>query len=300
MRGKRKMTTTPTSAFVVAPPPVGAAAAVGLRLELQDILRTLSDRIRTESACSVADVRKRARLAEVGATRGLCSLCARFLTGRRDDSEAAYSSFLSPGQIRDALDSALLDARELKVLREEAEATLEALTNDASTRRIGERPKLLLEQLAKQEATAFATVQEHENADADAAVSAIRACVNDMSGVLLDALCAARDAGSDAERRAIGEKALGKVEQAAGGWADWFAASEKQAVSRTPTELFLSRELSGAMASDAHLRDLVVSLRHAMKLRRRHARIAAALLRLQAAVAACDAITSLSGGVAEP
>jgi hypothetical protein len=275
-----------------------APAAAGIRLELQEILRSLSERIRAESAGSVADVRRRARLAEVGAARNLCSLCARFLTGRRGDSDAA--SFLSPGQIRDVLDSALLDARELKALREEAEATLETLSQDTATRRLDERWQALLAQLAQQEAAAFAEVQEHETTDADAAARALKTCVADMSGVLLDTLCAARDASTDAERRALGEEALAKIERAAGGWAGWFAAAERQAAARTPPELPLSRELSGAMAGDAHLRDLVVSLRHAMKLRRRHARMAAALQRLQSAAAACDAITSLSGSVAEP
>jgi hypothetical protein len=275
-----------------------APAAAGIRLELQEILRSLSERIRAESAGS--DVRRRARLAEVGATRNLCSLCARFLTGRRDDLDAAYSSFLSIGQIRDVLDSALLDARELKALREEADATLETLSQDTATRRLDERWQALLAQLAQQEAAAFAEVQEHETADADAAARALKTCVADMSSVLLDTLCAARDANTDAERRALGEVALAKIERAAGGWADWFAAAERRAAARAAPKLPLSRELSGAMAGDAHLRDLVVSLRHAMKLRRRHARMAAALQRLQSAAAACDAITSLSGSVAEP
>jgi len=277
-----------------------APAAAGIRLELQEILRSLSDRIRAESAGSVADVRKRARLAEVGASRALCSLCARFLTGRREEPDAAYSSFLSPGQIRDALDSAMLDARELKALREEAEETLDSLSRDPASLRLDDRSQALLAQLARQETEAFADVQEHETADANTAARALKTCVADMSGVLLDALCAARDAKTDADRRALGEEALAKIEGAAGGWAAWFVAAERQAGARAFPELPLARELSSAMVGDAHLRSLVVSLRHAMKLRRRHARMVAALQRLQGAVGACDAITSLSGSVAEP
>jgi len=281
---------------------MAAPAAVGIRLELQEILRTLSDKIRAESAGSVADVRKHARLAEVGATRALCSLCARFLTGRHDDlsSDSAYSSFLSPGQIRDVLDSALLDARELKVLREEADAAFDSLIRDSASSRLSERAQVMLSQLAQQESAAFAQVQERENAEADAASRALKTCVGDLSGVLLDALCAARDAETDAERRALGAEALAKIEKAAGSWASWFVATERRSAAQSPPEVVLARELSSAMAADAHLCALVMGLRHALKLRRRHARMAAALLRLQAAASACDAITSLSGSVAEP
>lgn len=222
-----------------------APAAAGIRLELQEILRSLSERIRAESAGSVADVRKRARLAEVGATRSLCSLCARFLTGRRDDTDAAYSSFLSPGQIRDVLDSALLDARELKILREEAESALAALSQDRATQQLDKRCQTLLANLVEQETSVFSELQQREAADADAAVQALKTCVADMSGVLLDALCAARDAASDNERRALGEEALAKVEKAAGGWASWFIATERLAAARTPQSYHSHRNSPG-------------------------------------------------------
>lgn len=279
--------------------------------DIQELLRSLSDKIRAESAGSVIDVRRRARLAEVGATKALCSLCSRFLIGRPTDDDTdggvgwgrelktsnnIYSIFLSPGQIRDALDSALLDARELKSLREEAEASLASLW----TSKLDARSQTLLAHLAEQETSIFDKIQEHENANADSSTQALKTCVADMSKVLLETLCAARDAGSDEDRRALATEALAKIEGAAGAWATWFAIAERKSAVRLPPEVTISRELSAAMSNDARLRALVVSLRHAMKLRRHQVRMVAALRRLRSAVGACDAITSLSGSVVEP
>lgn len=286
-----------SSTSTIATNAIPAETSRGIRLDLQEILQSLSNKIRAESAGSVADVRRRARLAEVGATKSLCSLCARFLTGVQYDDGV---TFFSPGQIRDALDSAIIDARDLKILREEAEATLESLTQDPATSKLDPRSQILIAQLAEQETKLFEKVQELENTDADSSIQALKTCVTDMSRVLLDALCAARDANSDNQRMTLANDALSKIEGAAGAWATWFAAAERRACNRSFPELTLARELSAAMVGDAHLKAFVVALRHAMKLRRRHTRMSAALRRLQAAVGACDAITSLSGSVAEP
>lgn len=279
-----------------------APVATGLHFELQDILRSLSDRIRAESSGSVADVRKRARLAEVGTLRSLCALCRRFLVGMDIGSleKTDCRNFLSLGQIRDILDSALINARELKALREEADATLEGLTKNPATARLDPRCQAILSQLAKQEADAFELVQQQEKFDAKAATQALKTCVADITGVLLDALHAAREAPSDDSCRQLGQEAFEKIERAAGAWSSWFVDAERQSSRRPMPELSLAPELSASMAADAHLHSLVVSLRHAMKLRRRHARMASALQRLQAAVGACDAITALAGSVAEP
>ena len=270
------------------------SAALGVRMELQDILRSLSERIRVESAGSIADLRKRARLAEVSAARSFYDACERFLVGQPEPRAPGY---LSPGQIQDLLDAAILDARELKTLREEAEEKLEELSSADMT---DARGRALVAQLAEREGAAFTAVQTQENYSADAATKGLQTCISNMSDVLLEALCAARDTTEDDKRRALGNEALGRIGGAVGRWAGWFAAAEREATAKGTPEVAIAQELATVMAANAQLHDLVISLRQAMKLRRRHARMCAALQRLRGAAAACAALTALTGSVSDP
>jgi hypothetical protein len=267
------------------------STALSVRMEIQDILRNLSERIRLESAGSIADVRKRARLAEVSAARSFYLACYKFLVGETEETTRGY---LSPGQIQDLLDAALLDARELKILREEAEEKLDALSGIDPASEVG---RSLMQQLAERESIAFTEVQEQETSLADASSKGLQTCISNMSEVLIDALCAARDAGCDKERIKIGKDAILRIEGAVGRWAVWFTASEHASAEKGTPEVPLSFELVTIMTSNAKLHDLVIALRQAMKLRRRQVRLCSALQRLRGASAACAALSALSGSV---
>lgn len=278
-----------------------ASLAPTVEAELQEILRSLSEKIRAESAGSVGLVRRRARLAEVGVVRTLCALCARYL-GADEDGGAPGPSFMTPGQIRDALDGALLDARELMLLRDEAEATLQDLSPSAL--RLEADSHALLSRLIEQESFDFSRIQARETLEAEQAALALRTCLSDVTKVLMDALvCAADGDLSNEARRSIALKSASRIEGAAGAWTSWFVAFEKntsEGVSSVLPSTVVDRALSARMAADATLHSLVVAFRHAMRLRRRHARMAAAIARLRAAVVGCDALSALAGSVAEP
>jgi hypothetical protein len=264
-------------------------AAFGVRLELQDILRNLSERIRLESSGSLVELRKRARLAEVSAVRAFTEACTHFLV-THEKEQVPQQKYLVPGQIQDLLDASLLDARELKVSREEAERKLEELSDMA------EQSSLVV-QLAELESQAFAEVHKQETYASDVATQGLQTCISNMSELLIDALCAARESSDDEQRRRIGTEALVHIQAVAGRWATWFAASERNATAVPTPAVPLLEELAAAMTANAQLHELVLVLRHAMKLRRRQVRMCSALQRMRSAASACSALSALSGSV---
>lgn len=271
--------------------------------ELHETLRSLSDRIRAESSGTVADTRRRARLSEVGAVHALRCACCKYLGCGGE--EPPTSGIWSRGQIRDALDASALDARELKVLRDEAEealrqAQLAPLSSDPET-------KALVESLAAKELKLIADIEARESKASERAAQALKTCVADMSNVLVTCLVSAEEiyaaTGDGVQCRAAAREALAQIEKAAGAWATWFVETEqrlREEETKRATALpqvDIPRALSARMVNDARLKCLVLSLRHAMKLRRRQARMVAALARLRGAVVACDAISALAGSV---
>lgn len=272
----------------VAPPEAAADALAAL-------LRRLASRIRTETSAASTDLGKRARLAQVSTVEAVCSKCVKYLTGSSDDQ--LLHPPMSIGEVRDLLDTVLVEARESKLARSEAEEQLRrceanAIPNPERDRRLAD--------LLRSESRLCSEVQAAESQAAAASATALRTCITEMTDVLLGALNDARKPGLlPGEQRRIATEAKNKIESIASAWAAWFARSEYQAstTKHSSSSCGCNNNLDRFLAADPDARAISVALMRTLKLCRQQARTAAALDRISSAVSACDALSALAASI---
>ena len=124
------------------------------RTELQDAIEALGAHVHVRSGGAAVTLCARACLAELSAVRSLCSFCSVALTGTSMEEDR---QFLSPGQIRDLRDDAGMEGRQLKAMREEAEAALKSVPSAF----LGPE-RVLLEELGADETSLTENSREHE------------------------------------------------------------------------------------------------------------------------------------------
>lgn len=260
---------------------------------LSALLRRLACRIRTESSLASSDLARKARLAQISAVESVCTKCIKYLTGLEEGNESLRPP-MTVGEIRDLQDAALVEARESKLARAEAETSLrhsEALAIPNAQR------QQRLSKLLAAESRLCSEVQNVESQNALASASALRTCVTEMIDLLLAALTEVKRPGLQAgDQRKIALDTKVQIEKVASAWAAWFAKSETQAQS-AKLSFGSGGSLDYELTSDPEARSITVSLLKVLKLCRQQARTAAALERIASAVSACDALSALSASI---
>lgn len=261
---------------------------MGDKSALTALLHNLASRIRTESSAASVDLSKRARLAQVSAVECVCAQCLKYLTGEVD---LLLRAPLTPGEIRDLLDSAEIELRENGVARSEAERELRV--REAAAIPDTNRDKLL-SALLKSESAACSRLHDAEYRLASASAAAMQTCVREMIDILVSALHDARAPGLlPGSQRRIASEAKDNIAKVASAWTVWFTKSEGTNPSCWRTEAPNTREL----AADPEAQDILVALFKTLKLCRHQGRTAAAVLRLKASASACDALSALVASV---
>lgn len=258
-------------------------ATAGLRQELRHLLCDLQTELHADSGASVRFHRTQAYLAELSSVRNLLELSLRALTGEQLPPDDRFLHF---GAIRDAQDAASCSARELLLLREDAEQRCGSL--DAPTRAA---VALLLR--AENEATAL--TEEHEQTFADAMEAALTTCSREMCDELCRALSAASVSQLAAARRqAIGREAADTLNDIVARWLHWFSdvAPRRQPAVPLPHEALLGEDPGTA--------EYARQVRRCMHLRRLQARLVSAMRRISAAARVGEACAVLQEKIVFP
>jgi len=267
------------------------AMASDLRQALRHTLSALQSQILVDSSRAVESHRARAHMAEMSSIRALLSLCMEALTGRQ---LAEDEDFIQPGAIRDSQDAASFAARELRLLREDAEAQV-ALPRAPPPK----DAEAVLEAVLRAETDATSETERTERLHADMLETALGTCSREMCDTLCSALAEAAPRGTcTARRREIGAAATEKIQGIVQRWLEWFVRHEPS--KQPPRAMVLPAEVTLLCVQDSEIGEYVRLLRRCMHLRRQHARLVSIMRRLGSAAKVCDACMVLRAKIVLP
>ena len=260
-----------------------------LRQELQDILSSLHTKIQVQNGYGLPTKREQVYQAEVSAIRRLLAFCLKALLG---DSLTQDENYMGLGSIRDWQDSLSLNARELKLEREQVEADFGTLTRPV----LDPVSQNALTQLVVNENQTTHAIEKNEGEHCRLIQHSIGQCCKDMCGHLLKALEQARKGGtSTSERRDLAADATKKITDVVSQWLTWYAKAEPQIAA--PPTIWLTPEVTMLSMQNVQAGKYIQALRQCMHLRRQQARLIALMQRIAAAVHVGDIVCALEENI---
>lgn len=249
-----------------------------LRVALRETLTSLGNELLLDSEQQLSQQLARVERAELGAMRGLLAVALRALTGAELPGD---EHFPCASSVHDAHDSAALMARELKQLRQTAEAALTALPLQVQP---------VVQELLQLEALDTSRVDELERARAARLQQGGEQCASAVCE-LVCATLQAQDCHARAPNAALRASAL------VSDWLSWRSGA-------LTCEAVPVREMTSALSvltlQDMAAAEYVRVLRRCMRLRRQQARLVCMLQRLAAATRVADTAELLQGKIVFP
>jgi hypothetical protein len=266
-------------------------AATDLRQELRNALASLQTKIHADGSKALEAQRTQAHLAELSSMRSLLGLCLLALSGEiiREDG-----MFMSQGHIRDCQDTVALAARELGLMRQQAESAL--VNPSPAVRHPSVQPAL--KAAVDAENKAVSDTEAAERRHSDMLQQGIETCCRELCDVLCHTLARAASTSSWEATQRMGAEAAEKSKRLVSSWLEWY--SEVEPSKPRPGLVELPSQVTLLCLQDPVLGEYVRSLRECMHLRRQQARLVSVLRRLESAVQVGDACEVLRAKIVLP
>ena len=266
--------------------------SAGLRQHLRDALASLQTRIQADGSKSLEAHRTQAHLAELSAVRSLLGLCLQALSG--EIIQGRDGLFMSLGHIRDCHDATSTAARELSLMRQNAEMDL-AKPSVAVSRPV---VQLALQAVVDDENRSLAETEMVEKTHTDLLQQSVQTCSRELCDVLCSTLGRASDATSWEAASALGAAASLACKRLVAAWLTWFIAIEP--VKGRPSRCALPAHVTLLCIQNCEVGAYVRILRECMHLRRQQARLVSVLRRPAGAVQVADACQVLRSQIVLP